>query len=240
MPNTYFQFKQFVIHQNQCAMKVSTDSCLFGAWLSKEIIPSLSRINHVLDIGSGTGLLMLMLAQVHTIALEGIEIDESAYQQALSNIESSHWKDRLQLFLGDAREFNFSHQYDLIITNPPFYENDLLPASKEKAAAMHDTTLDFESLLSVIDKCLNPLGYFSLLIPYHRFASLLELSQLKGFHIHRAVHVRHQEDHQFIRSMVLLGREFADPCIDAFTIKEKDETYTSAFADLLRDYYLYL
>jgi tRNA1Val (adenine37-N6)-methyltransferase len=240
MPNTFFQFKQFTIHQDQCAMKVSTDSCLFGAWLSKIVVPSLPNINNVLDIGAGTGLLMLMMAQEHMLNIDGIELNDSAYQQALNNISLSKWTDRLRLLHGDVKTFHLVQQYDFIISNPPFYENDLLTPSKEKAAAMHDATLDFDSLLSVINKHLNADGFCALLIPFHRFNYFKDLSLSKGFYVQSVMHIRHQEDHQFIRSMVLLGREYAEPCIDALTIKEKDETYTSAFADLLRDYYLYL
>lgn len=240
MPNTYFQFKQFAIHQDRCAMKVSTDSCLFGAWLSKEIIPSLSNTNHVLDIGTGTGLLMLMLAQEHTFSIDGIELDESAYQQALSNIESSNWKEQLQLFQGDVRNFEFGRHYDLIISNPPFYENDLLPPSKSKASAMHDATLKFEELLISIEKNLSPDGYFALLIPFHRFDYLNHLASAMGFHLHKVVHVQHRQDHQYIRSMVLFGRKSFEVQIQTIAIKDNDGGYTPVFADLLRGFYLYL
>jgi tRNA1Val (adenine37-N6)-methyltransferase len=240
MPKTYFQFKQFTIQQDQCAMKVSTDSCLFGAWLSKEIIPSLSNTNHVLDIGTGTSLLMLMLAQEHTIAIDGIELDVLAYQQALSNIDSSNWKEQLQLFRGDVRSFEFGRHYDLIISNPPFYENDLLPPSKSKASAMHDATLKLEELLISIEKNLNPDGYFALLIPFHRFEYLNHLAFAMGFKLHKVVHVQHQQDHQYIRSMVLFCRKSSVTHIQSIVIKNNDGGYASVFVDLLRGYYLYL
>jgi tRNA1Val (adenine37-N6)-methyltransferase len=238
MANTYFQFKQFIIHQDQCAMKVSTDSCLFGAWLSKEIIPSLSNIHHVLDIGAGTGLLMLMQAQEHMIAIDGIELDNSAYQQALSNIELSHWKDRLQLFKGDVISFEFGYRYDLIISNPPFYENNLKPLSHSKASAMHDATLNLGLLLGVIEKNINHEGYFALLIPFYRFEEMKDLFLSKDFYLHKVSHVRHQEGHKFIRSMVLLSRKPAEATIQYITIKEKDGAYTNAFKELLYNYYL--
>ena len=240
MSNTYFQFKQLIIHQDQCAMKVSTDSCLFGAWLTKTIIPTLPDINQVLDIGAGSGLLMLMLAQEYDFFIEGIEIDSSAFQQAFSNITRSDWKDRLNVCQGDVRQHTFKDKYDLIISNPPFYEMDLRPTVASKAAAMHDTTLRFEELLAVIELNLKPDGYFALLIPFHRFDYLKELFISKGFFLHKVVHVQHREDHAFIRSMVLLSKKPAETSIESMTIKEKDGSYTSDFKQLLREYYLYL
>jgi tRNA1Val (adenine37-N6)-methyltransferase len=240
MPNPFFQFKQFVVQQDQCAMKVSTDSCLFGAWLSKKIIPSLPDISQVLDIGSGTGLLMLMMAQEHAFHIDGIELDEAAYRQALSNIESTPWKDRLQLFHGNVNMFEFSRSYDLVISNPPFYEHDLLPNSKEKASAMHATTLTFEDLLKAVDENLSPGGFCAFLIPYRRLDHFAHLAISKGFYLHNVVHVRHQTDHDMIRSMILFGRNQAETKTEILTIKEADGSYTSSFVHLLQAYYLYL
>ncbi|MBU6158525.1 MAG: methyltransferase [Bacteroidetes bacterium] len=238
MPNPYFQFKQFVIYQDQCAMKVSTDSCLFGAWISKRIIPGLSNIRTVLDIGVGTGLLMLMMAQEHNFEIDGIDLDISAFQQASSNISLTKWKERLQLYQGDVKAFTFNRPYDLIISNPPFYENNLLPHSESKAAAMHDATLTFEALLASIEKWLAPEGYAALLIPYHRFEYLKNISQVKGFYIRQAVNIQHRSDHRAIRTMVLLSRAPAELSIRNMVIKENTGQYSDAFMELLSGYYL--
>jgi tRNA1Val (adenine37-N6)-methyltransferase len=240
MSNQYFQFKQFIIHQDRCAMKVSTDSCLFGAWLSKTIIPSLPKIMHALDIGAGTGLLMLMMAQEHSFSIDGIELDEGAYQQASSNIEATSWKDQLQLFHGDVNDFEFSQQYDLIVSNPPFYEKDLMPLSSVKASAKHEATLNFEELIKLAAHHLKSVGYVAFLLPYHRFDHVRQLAINNGFSIHNVVHVRHQHDHDFIRSMILLGRKPVETIIESMIIKEEDRSYTAAFEGLLRDYYLHL
>src|SRR5450631_3963277 len=117
MPNPYFQFKHFTIRQDRCAMKVCTDACLFGAWLPAKV-PATAR---VLDIGSGTGLLMLMLAQKNGGDIHGIELDPDAFGQLGENIAGSPWAKRLQIFEGDVRQYVSQEKYDLIITNPPFF-----------------------------------------------------------------------------------------------------------------------
>src|ERR1700761_7170285 len=121
MPNSYFQFKQFTVYQDQCAMKVCTDACILGAWFAHKA-PAWS---HVLDIGSGTGLLMLMLAQKHKGEINGIELDLAAFRQLKENIGQSPWAPMLRVFPGDVRSYSFPGKFDFIITNPPFYEGDL-------------------------------------------------------------------------------------------------------------------
>src|ERR1700742_2843872 len=125
MPNPYFQFKQFTVWQDQCAMKVCTDACILGAWFSAKL-PSYSM---ALDIGSGTGLLMLMLAQQHKGEIHGIELDLPAFRQLKENKEKSPWNDILKVFPGDIRTFRFPQRFDFIIINPPFFEGDLPAAS---------------------------------------------------------------------------------------------------------------
>src|ERR1700720_4654166 len=156
MSNSYFQFKQFVIQQDQCAMKVCTDACILGAWFAEKT-PSYSL---VLDIGSGTGLLMLMLAQKHKGEIQGIELDLAAYKQLKENMAQSKWKDELKVFPGDVRSFSFTHKFDFIITNPPFFEGDLAAASGAANLARHSKELTLAELLAVIDTNLESSGTF--------------------------------------------------------------------------------
>jgi len=131
MANTYFQFKQFTVQQDKCAMKVTTDSCLFGS-----LSPTLSEgegVLNVLDIGTGTGLLSLMFAQKKQNALiEAIEIDKDAFEQAKENIAASPWSYRINIIHADARNYPFPQKYDVIISNPPFYQNVLNTDDKMK------------------------------------------------------------------------------------------------------------
>src|SRR5205085_2984467 len=120
--NSYFQFKQFRVQQEATAMKVSTDACIQGAWTPIEPF-----VKNVLDIGTGTGLLSLMVAQRNNhILIDAIELDENAAQQATENIHASPWGDRINIVNGDIRNYTFNRQYDLIICNPPFFQNSLL------------------------------------------------------------------------------------------------------------------
>ena len=145
-------------------MKVCTDACILGAWFSEKT-PAYSS---VLDIGSGTGLLMLMLAQKHKGEIQGIELDLSAFKQLKDNIGQSRWRGELKVFPGDVRQFNFPHKFDFIITNPPFYERDLETDSHARNLARHSKELTLAELLAAIDENLSAEGSFGILLPYHR------------------------------------------------------------------------
>ena len=126
MSNSYFQFKQFIIHQDRCAMKVTTDACLFGAWVAEEDKSEKIITKNVLDIGTGTGLLSLMYAQKNSLAnIDAIEIDEDAYIQAKENVAASPFAERINIIHDDIKRFTFSKKYDCIISNPPFYEKEI-------------------------------------------------------------------------------------------------------------------
>ena len=140
MPNPYFRFKQFTIYHDQCAMKVCTDACILGAWFADRIKnPSI-----ILDIGAGSGLLMMMLTQKNKSEIHGIEIDEPSFRQLTENVSGSNWKDQVKVFHGDARTFLFPVQYDFIITNPPFFLNDLQSDKDHLNVAKHSKQLTLE------------------------------------------------------------------------------------------------
>ncbi|HEX4851985.1 MAG TPA: methyltransferase [Puia sp.] len=237
MPNSYFKFKQFTIHQDQCAMKVCTDACIFGAWFAEKI-PSNSS---VLDIGSGTGLLMLMLAQKNKSEIDGIELDLSSYKQLKENITQSKWKEHLKVFPGDVRNHAFPFKYDFIIVNPPFFENDLLSDSEEKNLAKHSKSLTLQDLIAVIDQNLHSSGTFGILLPFHREKEFEEIAVAQQFYPQERLWVQQTPDHSFFRSIMHFSRNRAPAVIGAqLTIQEEEGKYTPEFVELLRDYYLYL
>ena len=246
MPNNYFQFKQFTVQQERAALKVSTDSCLFGAWVAEEVGSMRYEVRSeeppltILDIGAGTGLLMLMLAQKSAAMIDGIEIDEPSYKQAKENIEASFWKDRLQLFHGDVKQFNFSKKYDLIISNPPFYEGDLKSGVAHRNVAMHDEGLKLDELLNVVDANLTDEGRFAVLLPYQRAAYTIALAENSNLNLQTHVQVRQTVQHGFFRSMLLFGRMKTELTVEELSIKDESNQYSNEFIGLLKDYYLYL
>ena len=258
MPNNYFQFKQFTVQQEMAALKVSTDSCLFGAWVADEVgsmkyevrSSDNSLTTHlpiaigtpltILDIGAGTGLLMLMLAQKCDASIDGIEIDQPSYEQAKENIKASPWKDRLQLFHADVKQFSFSKKYDLIISNPPFYEGDLKSDIANRNVAMHDSGLKLDELMTVVDANLTNDGRFAVLLPFQRTAYAIALAENSNLYLQTHVQVRQTVKHGFFRSMLLFSRSKTEPTVEELSIKVESNQYSNEFVSLLKDYYLYL
>jgi tRNA1Val (adenine37-N6)-methyltransferase len=245
MPNSYFQFKQFTVHQESAALKVSTDSCLFGAWVASKVKGykvegKRNKIENLLDIGAGTGLLMLMLAQQCEALIDGVEIDVASYEQAKENISASPWKERLCLLFGDVKQFAFEKKYDLIISNPPFYENDLKSDATNRNMAMHDTGLKLDELLQVVDKNLSDEGWFTVLLPYHRANKFIADAEVCDFWVIKRTDVKQTVNHSFFRTMLLFGRRIVESEKDSVSIKDEKNEYTDAFVKLLKDYYLYL
>jgi len=238
MRNSYFQFKLFTVYQDQCAMNGCTDACILGAWFAAKA-PAYAN---VLDIGSGTGLLMLMLAQKHKGEIMGIELELDAFRQLKDNIEKSPWRQMLKVVPGDIRSFSFPGKFDFIITNPPFYENDLPAASTAANIARHSKQLTFPELLTAIDANLSSKGSFGVLLPYHRAAAFEELAtNAYGFTLKERLLVRQSPRHDFFRSILYFSRH-GDNFIPTseLTIQRYDGAYTEDFTELMKDYYLYL
>jgi tRNA1Val (adenine37-N6)-methyltransferase len=240
MPNNYFQFKQFTVQQEKAALKVSTDSCLFGAWIASKVESEKLKVKSAFDIGAGSGLLMLMLVQKCKGLINGIEIDEPSYGQAKENIEASPWKDRLQLFHADVKQFNFSKKYDLIISNPPFYEGDLKSDAANRNVAMHDAGLKLDELITIVDANLSEDGRFAVLLPFMRAERMIELAKATNLHLQTHVQVKQSVKHGYFRSMLLLSRKKVEPVLEELAIKDENNKYTNEFVHLLKDYYLYL
>jgi len=218
-------------------MKVCTDACILGAWFSEKI-PSFSR---VLDIGSGTGLLMLMLAQKHKGEIRGIELDLPAFRQLKENIGQSPWKNMLRVFPGDVRTWSFPGKFDFIISNPPFYEDDLTAASDTANLARHSKELTLAQLLSVIDTNLAEDGSFGVLLPYHRLAHFESLATIQGFYLREKLLVRQTPRHDFFRGVLYFSRRRENFIpVSELTIQSASGGYSPEFGELMKDYYLYL
>jgi tRNA1Val (adenine37-N6)-methyltransferase len=264
MPNTYFKFKQFTVQQNQCAQKVCTDACLFGAWTAREVFsgtggtvkrqeaapqPEYLQLKtthpspftpHLLDIGTGTGLLALMLAQKTTAAIDAVETERPDFLQARGNFEQSAWSERINAVWTDIKNYRTARQYDCIISNPPFFENDLPSPNKEKQRAKHDSHLTLRQLITEAERLLAPAGILSVLLPFHRQQEFITLAMERQLYPFKITAVQQTPAHPPFRSMLLLSRH--EKLIEEtnIVIKNDNNTYTAAFTDLLKDYYLYL
>ncbi|MBX3255102.1 MAG: methyltransferase [Chitinophagaceae bacterium] len=237
MPNPYFRFKQFTIYHDRCAMKVSTDSCIFGAWFAAKALPS----TNILDIGAGSGLLTLMLAQKMPATFHAIEKDAGSFEQLEQNIHNSPWNNRITTFHSDAVRFEFPGKYDFIISNPPFYENELRSPDNRKNMAMHDSSLTLDMLIQIIDRNLTQDGSFGILLPYYRKDHFMQLAGEKKFYTLEECHVRQTPQHPYFRSILHFSksRQPVNP-VRTLTIRNSSNTYTPEFISLLKDYYLAL
>ncbi len=245
MANNYFQFKQFTVHQEHCAMKVTTDACLFGAWAALHCSNTIATTSpsYMLDIGTGTGLLSLMISQKADVRVDAIEVDEPAYKQASSNFKTSPWHDRINAIHADARDYDKKNLYDIIVCNPPFYENELRSPLIRKNKAHHDESLLLPGLFTVIKKNLRPDGRFFMLLPFKRAAEMQLLVDKNEMAIAQLALVRQSTIHGPFRVMVAGNLEQSGSAgypNEEIVIKDGQGNYTTEFIHYLRDYYLYL
>ncbi len=221
-------------------MKVCTDACLLGAWAAEKIKKRSIEVNNILDIGTGTGLLSLMLAQKTTAAIDAIEINEAAAVQAAENFSASQWAKRIFIFNTGIQEFSTDKKYDFIISNPPFFEDDLQSSDAAKNAAKHHTTLTLSALLKAINIHLNDDGFAAILIPWHRTEYLKKITATEGLFIHEMFFVKQTPAHDFFRSLILLSKKEDKEKTDTLSIHEEQRQYSAGFINLLKDYYLKL
>ena len=191
-----------------------------------------------LDIGTGTGLLSLMLAQNTCLVLDAVELDSHAYEQAKQNIQNSPWEGRISIINIDILDYCPPEKYDLIISNPPFFEDDLKSVDSKKNKARHDTTLSLEKLLDVIDKLLIDTGEFGVLLPYHRIDYFIEEAGKKGLNLIEKVLIKQTPGHSYFRGILIFSREMEIPLLNEITIRESSGEYSEEFINLLKDYYL--
>lgn len=219
-------------------MKVTTDACLFGAWVADRIQHD-PAVKNILDIGSGTGSLSLMLAQKTSATFDAIELQESDYLQSLENVSASQWKERINIIRADATQYSFTKKYDIIIANPPFYENDLKSDDVSKNIAHHDAGLSLEALIKIVTENLNPKGGFFLLLPEKRKDGFLKRIENAGLFINRLTSVHQTEKHGVFRIMAGISFKEISFTEDTIIIKNAGD-YSPEFTQLLKDYYLRL
>jgi len=184
MPNNYFEFKQFTIWQDRCAMKVGTDGVLLGAWAKTE------GVKKILDIGTGTGLIALMLAQRSDAIIDALEIDSVAAEQAGENVKKSPWNDRVNIICDSFQNFSkLKHQYDLIVSNPPFFINSLRATDLVRTIARHNDKLMLNELMNGVVNFLSLNGRFCIIWPYLDYNLLKNISVDSGLFENRITYI---------------------------------------------------
>lgn len=241
MANTYFQFKQFTIHQDRSAMKVTTDACLFGAWVSQQVKSEKSKVKNALDIGTGTGLLALMFLQKNPDTVtDAIEIDEAAFEQAKENADASLWKDKINVIHNDVKNLSTVNKYDIIISNPPFYENELRSPNDKRNVAHHSDDLGLNELLALTKNLLTGNGRFFFLFPFKRKNDIEKAFRLHDIFINQLILVKQSVKHDHFRIMIEGSLQKNETIIKEISIWNDQQQYTNEFIELLKDYYLYL
>ncbi len=265
MSNSYFQFKKFRIEQGQTAMKVCTEACIFGACVDISKILKIENTTKILDIGAGTGILSLMLAQRITddkkqsvenqIFIHAVELEEKAFLQAQENIKNSIFADKIDIFNTSIQDFaedfrkNNTQKYDLIVSNPPFFSNHLLSKSPNKNLAIHTNTLSFDDLAKSVSQLLHENGTFEILLPAYEMSLFEQIANKYKLQIIQNLNIfnteKHLKNNKIFRKICTL--KFNVNVLDKedilegnLVIKSEKNTYTDSFKALLKDFYLHL
>jgi tRNA1Val (adenine37-N6)-methyltransferase len=236
MSSKPFAFKYFKVTQDKCAMKIGTDGVLLGAWSSLEKNPF-----SILDIGAGTGILSLMLAQRSRAQLiDAIEIDDQAYEQCVENFEQSPWGDRLFCYHASLEEFaeDIEDKYDLIICNPPFYSEDFKTDNKQRDLARFQDAMPFEHLLECVSKLLSEQGTFNVVIPFKEENNFIKLASQLNLFPNTILQIKGNPNTLIKRSLIEFSFQNTDTKTVGLIIEKERHKYTEDYINLTKDFYL--
>lgn len=232
-----FKFKQFAVNQDRCAMKIGTDAVLLGAWCPIDNNPK-----SILDVGAGTGILALMLAQrTNADQIDALEIDEEAYEQCVENFENSPWADKLFCYHAALDEFvdDPEDEYDLIISNPPFYSEDFKTTDEQRDLARFQDAMPFEDLIEAADLLLSENGTFAVVIPYKEEERFIDLCAEYELYAVKATRVKGSHKTPIVRSLLAFRRyELSVLTADELVIEINRHEYTDDYINLTQDFYL--
>ena len=227
-----FQFKKFFVDQPNCPQKFGTDALILGGYTP------LSGVQRTLDVGSGSGILALMIAQRSESAIDAVEISESAFKDLKQNIQCSPWNRRISAYLTSLQKFKPTMMYDLIISNPPYFNNALQNPNTARANARHTSTLLFSDLVSFAKTHLTESGKLSVILPTISVSEFKKELDITSLYIERKLDVKSFSDTEVIRSVLIIGRKKHTLDKDSLVIYREKNVYSNDYIHLLKDFYL--
>jgi tRNA1Val (adenine37-N6)-methyltransferase len=230
-----FFFKKFGMFHHRSTMRVGTDAVLFAQWV--DVMSS----DNALDIGTGSGIIPLILAQKGVGSVDAVELDSDSYEEANLNFSISVYSDRLSVVQNDVRDYaaNNEKKYDLIVSNPPFYASDVKPIKEKKVMARHVSTLSFKDLLVAAKKMMKEDARFALVLPFYESRLFIKEAESLGFYLQKEFlisPIEGKEPNRVNMQFVLNEVESVETVL--FTIRNKDYSYTDEYKEFLKDFYL--
>lgn len=232
MANPYFEFKKFKVWQDKCAMKVGTDGVLLGAWTD------VHGAKRMLDVGTGTGLVALMLAQRSQAAVVAVELDAAAALQAAENIKASPWPERIEVVQADFKTFETDRRFDVIVSNPPYFIDSLLSPNDARTLARHAGELTYGELLHGVSRLLTPDGVFSVIIPADVSETLTGMAANVGLHPVKRTDIITAPGKLPKRCLLAFGFGDTTCTTDNLLIETARHCYSAKYIALTKDFYL--
>lgn len=230
----YFHFKKFSVRHDRSGMKVGTDGALLGAWTD------VRHATQILDIGTGTGVIALMLAQraSESVTIDAVEIDDQAHADAQENIAASPWHDRINLHHTPIQDFHTTTKFDLIVTNPPYFQKSSKPPAAQRQTARHTEQLSFDEILSIAEKLLTPNGKLNLILPFTEGSQFIDLANHKGLHCTRKWSFR-TRDNKPVERFLLEFRWDKKPLDEGeVLLNSSGEEWSDGYKELMHEFYL--
>lgn len=235
MGQTWFQFQQFKVHQDQCAMKISTDAVLMGGLVHGE------NPHRILDVGTGTGVIALMLAQRYRESfLTAVELDEKAAEQAKSNFKESPFSNRMKLWKGEFQSYQSDEKFDMIVSNPPYFPDHLKAKDSQRNQALHTDALSFKDLVVKASSLITEDGNFWVILPPRQMQDFIQITEEVGFHIIEKLTVQDKPGKKVLREIVCFSKKLRDLLEKQVFIKNEDGSphmsYQKAVAGFLLEF----
>ena len=230
-----FFFKKFGLFHHHSTMKIGTDAILLARWVE------VSAKDDVLDIGTGCGLIPMMLAQKGIKSADAVEIDNDSCAEAGRNFSNSAWNSQLFAIYGDIKDYarHCNKKYDLIVSNPPFFFGDNIPEKTKKSLARHTNTLSYNDLLVSVKTLLKPDGRFALVLPERESTTFLKDAENQGFYLQKEMRIVPIEGRKPNRiNMQLIVNQVDRVDSETFVMRNQDHSFTKEYKEFLKDYYL--